>query len=562
MSVSSVCRIVELIGEEGVAELWLRNHGTVSRAYARDLRQQFTQMGSKLLMFIEGLLQSHDLNSVSPIITFLFPVEVWHSSLVRTSHPHLLSMATVGASTEFHLQRARRRSVASQLLKVGLPVGFKDRMPPNVEVAVNQWTREALQQPYWRGMAETVRDDVADAVAKGARDGKSGPEVAARLRTVLGANASAKRAEMIARTESTGALNAGHLASQSELNKMGLLKGRKWLSILDANTRQDHRKMNGVMVEPGELFMVGGEPADHPGDYMLTAKQRCNCRCTIMSVLKSPDEIEADEVPLDPTVRPSSSGFAHNFAANPEDREATEDRLEKLFGHRVSMEEAAKLAGALHPGDVKIEEGGQGGTSVSVYVRTADYTMTRTFERYRGKLVCHNDHFALLRQEDKGSGLGTQILTQQVQVLSEKGFDRIETYAAGEGTKYTGGKSSYYNGYYTWPRLGYDAPIPKMQRDKLPANLASAKRLSDLMRTEQGRAWWKENGKGLSMKFDLKAESKSRQVLEAYGQEKKKVRSLDQAHHEEIPLSEQEERALDRAWARLDAQWRAEEVRP
>jgi hypothetical protein len=71
-------------------------------------------------------------------------------------------------------------------------------------------------------------------------------------------------------------------------------------------------------------------------------------------------------------------------------------------------------------------------------------------------------------------------------------------------------------GYYFWPRVGFDGEIPLAARDKLPMHLAQHTRLRGLMATPAGRAWWKENGTTVRLRFDLQPGSDSRRTLDAY----------------------------------------------
>jgi hypothetical protein len=100
------------------------------------------------------------------------------------------------------------------------------------------------------------------------------------------------------------------------------------------------------------------------------------------------------------------------------------------------------------------------------------------------------------------------VFGRQVQFAAEAGVVKIETHAA---------RGQRMNGYYTWARFGYDATLPHYGvRDALPPSLAGAERLSDLMATAEGRAWWKEKGDTIHAEFDLAEGSLSRRVLDAY----------------------------------------------
>ena len=112
------------------------------------------------------------------------------------------------------------------------------------------------------------------------------------------------------------------------------------------------------------------------------------------------------------------------------------------------------------------------------------------------------------------------MFAEQVANAREAGFDWIECHAAGF-------KGGVYNGYYTWPRFGYDQELDTL-RDQNTAEAAKrdfpeAKTVLDIMKTKEGRDWWKENGADLhKAKFDLREGSRSMKILEAYLHERAK----------------------------------------
>jgi hypothetical protein len=136
------------------------------------------------------------------------------------------------------------------------------------------------------------------------------------------------------------------------------------------------------------------------------------------------------------------------------------------------------------------------------------FSMERTFYEKDGEVVCHNDSF-FLNSDSQNKGSGLKIFSEQVAACSTAGVAKIETHAA---------KSHTMNGYYTWPRFGYDGRLRSYTRqDASDAGLGNPEKVSDLMKTEKGRAFWKENGHDLpEAEFDLKEGSQSRKVLDAY----------------------------------------------
>jgi hypothetical protein len=73
------------------------------------------------------------------------------------------------------------------------------------------------------------------------------------------------------------------------------------------------------------------------------------------------------------------------------------------------------------------------------------------------------------------------------------------------------------NGYYTWARLGADAPLFPRPDDP---RFRDAPRVSDLLRMPGGAEWWRENGHSVQLAFDLGPQSRSSQTFDAYLRER------------------------------------------
>jgi hypothetical protein len=148
---------------------------------------------------------------------------------------------------------------------------------------------------------------------------------------------------------------------------------------------------------------------------------------------------------------------------------------------------------------------------------------------------------------------------RQVQALSKLGVDRIETNAA--GSKH----DTSYNGYYTWARFGYNAHFDASEygfsRGEMPASVRNARTLHGVMRTQEGRDWWRENGGGFGGVFNLHPGSTSMRVWNKY----KRERGLKLAEPgrvtfaRDIDWTDEDEQATNRAWDEIDAEMRAEE---
>lgn len=84
-------------------------------------------------------------------------------------------------------------------------------------------------------------------------------------------------------------------------------------------------------------------------------------------------------------------------------------------------------------------------------------------------------------------------------------------------------KSNGWNGYYTWPLLGYDGQVPDDVWSKMPADFQKAaggkqdsSSVRALCKTPEGRAWWKQNGSTFKCKFDLTPGSESIKTMNDY----------------------------------------------
>jgi hypothetical protein len=99
------------------------------------------------------------------------------------------------------------------------------------------------------------------------------------------------RAELIVRTETMKAANAGAMLAAAE---MDIAVNKKWISANDNRTRRiprdqyDHLHMNAREVGYNELFIVPStksiDAMQYPGDPTASAGNVCNCRCTVAFV--------------------------------------------------------------------------------------------------------------------------------------------------------------------------------------------------------------------------------------------------------------------------------------
>jgi len=194
-----------------------------------------------------------------------------------------------------------------------------------------------------------------------------------------------------------------------------------------------------------------------------------------------------------------------------EEDETSLDVWNAETGRNLTKEQMASIVGAQPGAYIKLTYQGHGQMRIDI-----------EHDTHSGNRTIYKDHIANenfeVSKSHQSQGVATKVFSDQVKAASKLGFSYIETSAAGS-------YKAELNGYYTWPRLGYDKTIANITSEHTQKSILNkfpdAKKLSDLMKTKEGREWWKVNGSGLEMTFDLKEGSLSRKVLDAYVKEKK-----------------------------------------
>ena len=95
-----------------------------------------------------------------------------------------------------------------------------------------------------------------------------------------------KRAQMIARTEATKAINLATSQSYQTAANEGIKIRKQWLTSGDDKVRDTHRELNRQIVGVNEDFVIPstGEAAPSPAEFSNPAES-INCRCTIIPVI-------------------------------------------------------------------------------------------------------------------------------------------------------------------------------------------------------------------------------------------------------------------------------------
>lgn len=133
---------------------------------------------------------------------------------------------------------------------------------------------------------DSVFSLVSSQIAHGANLGESITELADRVDEVLSATRTERwpnRATVVARTETLSALNAGRDdAFGAVAEELDEPFEKMWLATIDGRTRRTHRNADQQRVPLAGTFTVGGTALRRPGDPSAPAKERIQCRCTML----------------------------------------------------------------------------------------------------------------------------------------------------------------------------------------------------------------------------------------------------------------------------------------
>jgi hypothetical protein len=183
----------------------------------------------------------------------------------------------------------------------------------------------------------------------------------------------------------------------------------------------------------------------------------------------------------------------------------------RLFGRLLQQWEYAGLTGA--PDDARVEVGTCNG---ELYLEMSDpiancYRVHVYVRRAEVALTIEKAGFHIHLRSMQRRGLGMRIFHRQLENAKALGVARIEAVA---------GRRHDENGYYTWPRFGFDGPLPDEVKRRLPLGIEDADTVLDLMACEKGRLWWRRHGCTIPVAFDLADHGRSHGVFQRYVWEK------------------------------------------
>ena len=193
------------------------------------------------------------------------------------------------------------------------------------------------------------------------------------------------------------------------------------------------------------------------------------------------------------------------------ERREVQQTAGRLFDRHLRTCDYAGLAGA--PDGARVELGASRG---GLYIETSDpisdgYRAYLYVRRAGADLMMINEGFQVRVESMQRKGLGLRMFHRQLDNAGVLGVARIEAVA---------GRRHDENGYYTWPRFGFDGPLPGTLKRDLPPGLEDVCTVLDLMECEKGRLWCRHHGCTIAVTFDLAERSRSRKVFQRYVRER------------------------------------------
>lgn len=120
-----------------------------------------------------------------------------------------------------------------------------------------------------------------------------------------------------------------------------------------------------------------------------------------------------------------------------------------------------------------------------------------------------------------GRGIGPRSVILELEQARQLGYiTRVKTWAIGDEASFFADPPL--RGYYVWPLMGFNAPLPEVLRKhpKLPLHLGCSPSLADLLDAPGGDLFWLTFGSSAWLEFSLGASSKSWKRLRRYTSER------------------------------------------
>lgn len=150
--------------------------------------------------------------------------------------------------------------------------------PEKVNIKSQSILRHYVKQATQRmnDVGDVLTDRVREQLIEGIKQNETVSQLHDRI--MAGGKLTRARADSIARTEVIAANNMGSLVQVQELGGVGT---KTWLSKIDDRTRETHKHADEQTVKINQEFTVGFSRLSFPGDPSGPPGEIINCRCTL-----------------------------------------------------------------------------------------------------------------------------------------------------------------------------------------------------------------------------------------------------------------------------------------
>lgn len=235
-----------------------------ARFHKNSEKQLLPVFRKALRQTIDPVIQYAEAFGVGDILASAYDPNVWNNTY--TNAFGLIGIKA--ARKQFYLQRSQsnKASAVDFILDIWSSI-FRDyalNYSYNISRELNQTTvdiiRKALGDVYELGLD---RDGSIRLFVK---------EIKRRFEA---------RARVMTRTETTTIANLGQeLGARGWLEQNGEQGYKIWLGRNDARERPSHLEENNTIITLDSKFSLEGNQCDRPGDIVLPANERINCRCS------------------------------------------------------------------------------------------------------------------------------------------------------------------------------------------------------------------------------------------------------------------------------------------
>lgn len=219
-------------------------------------------------------------------------------------YPHGMAEDVRKVANE-QIARGMRHGARQELSQVRrLKKRARVELPLEVQEQISDAIDEMFSSYFWENnFGNATRRRISNLLFTATTQGWTLQETAQALSQDKFGAFTKTRADRVARTEITAALNSGAWISRQSALDEGVLLGEEWNAILDDRLRRKHRFAHGQVVErdsigdwyvrgadgitlaEGRAFLLVNERARFPGDPNLSAGNRIHCRCTVEAVV-------------------------------------------------------------------------------------------------------------------------------------------------------------------------------------------------------------------------------------------------------------------------------------